>query len=188
MSTTTATSTIVDTEPGNGDVSTSDVDNAATSTNGGQGPEDKGVISNATPSSGLSNLDTTDDNGVGTTDTTEATGETPQSEPDTFPREYVQRLRDENAKYRQRAADRDTLAERLHLALVAATGRLADPTDLPYNEEHLADADNMVAALDDLLARKPHLATRKFAGSVGQGETGTADTVDLAGILRRNAS
>src|SRR5690625_3540572 len=57
--------------------------------------------------------------------------------PDTFPREYVEKLRDENAKYRQRAQRSDDLAQRLHEALVAATGRLQDPTDLAFNEDHL---------------------------------------------------
>jgi len=121
------------------------------------------------------------------TPATDAT-ETEQTEPETFPREYVQRLRDESAKYRQRAADRDQLAERLHSALVAATGRLADPSDLPFDDEHLTDADALSAALDDLLARKPHLASRKPSGDVGQGATLSGTDVDLAGLLRRNAS
>jgi hypothetical protein len=44
------------------------------------------------------------------------------------------------------------LAERLHVALTSATGRLAGPTDLPFDDAHLDDA--MKAALDDLLTRK----------------------------------
>ena len=76
---------------------------------------------------------------------------------------------------------------RLHTALVAATGRLADPSDLDYADEHLADADALNAALDDLLARKPHLASRRPRGDVGQGVSGPSDTVDLAGLLRSRA-
>lgn len=107
---------------------------------------------------------------------------------ETFPREYVVKLRDESAKHRQRAADRDTLAERLHVALVTATGRLADPTDLTFDDAHLDDAEALMAAIDDLLARKPHLASRRFVGDVGQGVSGSDTAVDLAGMLRRNAS
>lgn len=104
--------------------------------------------------------------------TVEVTG---SEDPATFPREYVVKLRDESAKHRQRAADRDTLAERLHVALVTATGRLDDP-------------EALTAAIDDLLARKPHLASRRVVGDVGQGVAGIDPAVDLAGILRRHAS
>jgi len=41
-------------------------------------------------------------------------------------------------------AQADTLAERLHVALTSGAGRLADPTNLPFD-------DAMKAALDDLL-------------------------------------
>ena len=111
-----------------------------------------------------------------------------EEDPQTFPREYVVQLREEAAKHRTRAQGRDDLAQRLHTALVAATGRLADPTDLAFDEEHLADEDALSAAVDDLLARKPHLASRRVVGDVGQGATGSDSTVDLAGMLRRQAS
>ena len=39
---------------------------------------------------------------------------------------------------------------RLHVALTSAVGRLADPTNLPFDYAHLDD-DAMNAALDDLL-------------------------------------
>ncbi len=106
---------------------------------------------------------------------------------ETFPREYVEKLRQENGKYRQRATDRDALAHRLHTALVSATGRLADATDLPFDESHLDDADALTDAIDALLERKPHLAARRARGDVGQGITSKSDPVDLAGILRANA-
>ena len=108
--------------------------------------------------------------------------------PDTFPRDYVENLRKENGRYRQRASDRDALAQRLHTSLVTATGRLADPTDLPFDDAHLEDADALNAAIDELLERKPHLASRRPRGDVGQGITTKPDSVDLAGILRANAS
>ena len=119
-------------------------------------------------------------------ETTEQDEET-EEEPETFPRAYVEELRQENGKYRQRAQRADDLAARLHTELVRATGRLADPTDLPFAEEHLDDADALSSALDELLAAKPHLASRRPRGDVGQGVSGAADTVDLAGILRSRA-
>lgn len=120
--------------------------------------------------------------------TPEGTEKGTEEEPETFPRKVVEDLRKENAKYRDRAKDRDTLAQRLHTALVAATGRLADPTDLAYDDEHLAEEDALTAALDALLTRKPHLASRTPRGDVGQGAAGGAgDTVDLAGLLRARA-
>ncbi len=107
---------------------------------------------------------------------------------ETFPRDYVVKLRDESAKYRQRAADRDEVATRLHTALVAATGRLQDPSDLPFDEAHLSDAEALSTAVDTLLQAKPHLANRKPSGNIGQGVSGVSDTVSLSGLLKANAS
>ncbi|WP_026533907.1 hypothetical protein [Arthrobacter sp. H14] len=111
-----------------------------------------------------------------------------ETEPETFPREYVEKLRKENADNRVKAKTADDLAARLHTALVTATGRLADPTDLPYDPGHLEDAETLTAAVDELLARKPHLANRKPRGDVGQGTSGSTSSVDLAGILRSRAN
>ncbi|GAA4756044.1 hypothetical protein [Gordonia alkaliphila] len=108
--------------------------------------------------------------------------EKPDDEPETFPREYVEKLRQENGKYRQRAQQADDLAQRLHTALVAADGRLQDPTDLAFDPSHLDDG-NLTAAIDGLIERKPHLAARRIVGDVGQGATTTAGEVDLLGIL-----
>lgn len=109
-------------------------------------------------------------------------------EPDTFPRDYVEKLRRESAGYRDRAKDRDVLAGALWQARVEATGRLADPTDLPLPDDaEDLSPEAVTAAVDDLLARKPHLAARKVSGDVGQGSRGSSGGVDLAGILRANA-
>jgi len=105
-------------------------------------------------------------------------------EQESFPREYVEKLRKSEAGYRERAQRADALAARLHTALVEQTGRLADPSDLPYDAAHLDDDDALTAAIDDLVARKPHLASRRPSGDVGQGATGTSADVDLAGLLR----
>lgn len=123
-----------------------------------------------------------------TEDETTTDDQTTETEPETFPREYVQQLRDESARYRTRAGRADDLGQRLHTALVAATGRLADPSDLAYAEAHLDDADALTAAVDDLLTRKPHLASRRPSGDVGQGATSEGTSVDLAGLLRSRAS
>lgn len=95
----------------------------------------------------------------------------------TFPRDYVVKLRDENAKYRQRAQDRDATS------LSACTrlwwplrGVLADPTDLAFDDDLIVDPDKMIAAIDELQA-KPHLANRKPSGNIGQGVSGVSDTV-----------
>ncbi|MBX7452286.1 hypothetical protein GR927_30240 [Mycolicibacterium sp. 3033] len=107
--------------------------------------------------------------------------------PEAFPRSYVEELRQENGKYRQRAQLGEAYAQRLHTELVRATGRLADPTDLPYDAEHLDDPDKLSTAVDDLLARKPHLASRRPTGDIGQGATASAGNVDLAALLRQRA-
>lgn len=112
-----------------------------------------------------------------------------EQEGDTFPRSYVEQLRGENARYRQRAQRADELAHRLHRSLVAADGRLADPTDLEFADEHLDDEQALTAAVDELLDRKPHLAARKPRGDVGQGAvSGGTDSVDLAALLRAGAN
>ena len=116
--------------------------------------------------------------------------QTPPEAPEdaeTFPRTYVEKLRKENQTYRDRAKRADDLAHRLHAHMVAATGRLADPSDLPFDDAHLDDPDALTAALDDLLTRKPHLASRRPVGSIGQGAAPTSETVDLAAILRAGA-
>lgn len=107
---------------------------------------------------------------------------------ETFPREYVEKLRKENAGYRDKAKKTDDYANRLHNLLVKETGRLADPTDLPFDAEHLTNPSTVNAAIDELLATKPHLASRKPTGDIGQGLMSEAsETISLAGLLRANA-
>ncbi|MFT4395792.1 hypothetical protein ACLTEW_12745 [Gordonia lacunae] len=112
---------------------------------------------------------------------------TPEPEPDVFPRAYIERLRKENADYRNRAKAADDLAKRLHTELVRATGKLADPTDMPFDAEHLEDPDKLTASIDQLLSVKPHLKARRIVGAVGQGESGTTTGVDLLGIMQGRA-
>lgn len=103
----------------------------------------------------------------------------------TFPAEYVRKLRAEAAEHRNRAKSADDLGRRLAVELVRATGRLADPTDLKFDPRFLTDDSAIGAALDDLLARKPHLAKpQRPSGDVGQGEQGSESPFSLIGALR----
>ena len=125
--------------------------------------------------------DTTDVDDTGTEDTAEA--DTPE-DTETFSREYVTKLRDENAKLRVRAHGADELRHRLHTELVRATGKLADPADLAYSDDHLTDPDTLAAAIDELVTAKPHLRARTFS-DVGQGRRGTGEEpVSLLGLLK----
>ena len=110
-----------------------------------------------------------------------------EAQPKVFPLNYVQRLCQVAADARVKAKRTDALAECLHTALVSATGRLADPSGLPFDDGHLEDADALTAALDVLLKAKPHLASRCPRGDVGQGQSGGSGTFDLAGMLRQRA-
>lgn len=113
--------------------------------------------------------------------------ENEESTGDTFPREYVEKLRAENAENRVKAKRADDLAHRLHSALVEATGRLQDPSDLQFDESHIDDAKALTTAIDKLLEVKPHLASRRVMGDIGQGATGTnSNSVNLAGMLKGN--
>ncbi len=125
--------------------------------------------------------------------TTPETVTAPSSDPETFPAEYVRELREENAKHRTKAKRVDDLTQRLVTAYAEGTGRLADPTDLPASEDLLdqdgtPDRDKVLAAVDELLARKPHLAATRPVGDVGQGVRGdTTPMVSLAEMLRAGA-
>lgn len=110
-----------------------------------------------------------------------------QEEGETFSRAYVEKLRKEAGDARVKVKDRDALAKRLHTSLVAQTGRLADPTDLDFDEGHLGDPEALAAAVDDLLARKPHLASRVPIGNVGQGASKQTAEVSLLGLLQEGA-
>ncbi len=113
--------------------------------------------------------------------------DTDTGEPETFDREYVSKLRQENAKHRTRAKQADDYAQRLHSELVKATGRLADPADLAYDEEHLTDPDKLNAAIDALVEAKPHFKARKpIGGDIGQGDRGpvAAPQPTLIGAIR----
>ena len=65
---------------------------------------------------------------------------------------------------------------------------MADPTDLPFDPEHLDDPDALAAAVDELLVRKPHLAARRPSGDIGQGNRGpVSEPFSLLGLLKERA-
>ncbi len=113
-------------------------------------------------------------------------------EPETFDREYVQKLRDEAAGHRVKAKRTDALNARLATAQAALTGKLADPTDLPFtddllDDDGLVDEDKVHAAVEDLIKRKPHLAARRPTGEVGQGARPEVPDISLASLLRQRS-
>lgn len=117
----------------------------------------------------LSDLQNTADDAHDDGTDAEQADDSTTTEPESFPREYVKQLRDENAKHRMSPVRSDELANRLHAALVTVTGRLADPSDLAFDESHLDDPAALEAAIGQLGETKPHLASRRPAGDVGTG-------------------
>lgn len=111
-----------------------------------------------------------------------------QGDGETFPREVVERLRRENASHRERARDAtaraDALAAELWHERVAALGVLADPADLPFDADALADPARIASLADELVAAKPHLRSRRITARVGQGERNGTPPVSLLGMLR----
>jgi hypothetical protein len=100
-------------------------------------------------------------------------------EPESFSREYVSQIRQEAADRRKAATEAtqraDDLSRQLFLAKVAATGKLADPNDLPYDPDLVGNDDAMSAAIDSTLTAHPHYASRKPVPgtSIGQGQQGS---------------
>lgn len=118
----------------------------------------------------------------------EAPPEGAETEQDTFPRSYVERLRQEAAEARVKAKKADDLAREVFTLRVAATGRLADPNDLPYDDAAFEDPAKLDAAIDELLQAHPHYAARTPRGDIGQGASKSdIGSVDLAAILRAGA-
>lgn len=103
----------------------------------------------------------------------------------------MQGLRREAAEHRTRAGRADALAAQLVEALAAADGRLQDPSDLGLSESLLTDGvpdkAKIGEAIEDLIARKPHLRSRRPTGVLPQGAEQSDEGVSLAGILRAGA-
>lgn len=123
----------------------------------------------------------------------EVTPEPGGGEPDTFPRAYVQQLREEAATSRVRAQQADALSTELLRVTVASVTApvLRDPADLPEGDylnpsTGLPDHDLIRQAAEAVAAERPHLA--RVRGDVGQGARPEADEgFSLAGTLRAAA-
>jgi hypothetical protein len=100
----------------------------------------------------------------------------PDDEDRSFDYEYVKGLREEAKSWRLKAAKTEGLQTRLHAELTKADGRLADPADLPFDPDHLADPHKHADAIAELLKAKPHYASRKPApgSTIHQGPVGAA--------------
>ena len=61
-----------------------------------------------------------------------------------------------------------------------------NPT-LEHRPALLESAEALSEAITELLERKPHLKAKRIQGDVGQGKRDTAETVDLAAMLRARA-
>lgn len=103
----------------------------------------------------------------------------------------LSRARTQAARYRRELreteTERDELAGALWRERVAALGVLADPDDLPLDQEALHDPDRLRELADELVARKPHLRSRRIRERAGQGEGTGTGAVSLAALLQRNA-
>lgn len=146
--------------------------------------------------------ETLEDEPTGETDeTTETADETTESEEpaassttesehrgDENSSDHLTEVRREAAGYRKRLRETETQLQQVQAELfharVAATGKLADPSDMPVDVELLAGG--LDDAIDELLQAKPHLKARSF-GDIRQGERGERAAVSLADILRTNA-
>jgi hypothetical protein len=116
----------------------------------------------------------------------------PEDDGRTFDYAYVKGLREEAKSWRIKAAKTDELQARLHAELTKADGRLADPADLPFDAEHLADPQKHAEAISNLLNAKPHYASRKPApgSTIHQGPVGApvAPKPDLIASLQAAVS
>lgn len=144
-----------------------------------QQPDDEGQIPNPTlGGDGVSNATPAADHGP-EGDIPDAT---PDDNEDSFDRAYVEDLRKESAGYRTQLR---TVQEQLHTVLAEQTGRLADPSDLPFDPEHLDDPAKLTAAIDALIEAKPHLKRRAFAsGAAAQGPKSSSGEASLLDIMR----
>lgn len=137
--------------------------------------------------------DTPDEQENGSEEQPEGSTDDSGDDAETFPREYVEKLRQENADQRLKAKRSDELEQALRTAVIAsATSKiLVDPQDLPWTDE-LADEngfpnpEEIRKAASALVVERPHLG--RIQGSAGQGFRGeSSDSVDLAGLLRMSA-
>jgi hypothetical protein len=117
---------------------------------------------------------------------------TPAPEPETFPAEHVAELRDELAKKRIKAKERDADANaRLLAAYATADGRLIENDVLALSDDLLdeagfVDPQKVGQAIGALVEAKPYLAARRPTAALPLGVQQPApDTPGLFGIIKR---
>ena len=115
------------------------------------------------------------------------TPEEGKAEPE-FDAAYVSKLRQEAADNRVKAKRADDLARQVVRAMARADGRLIDADDLAFDVAFIDDdgmvaSDRVVAAIDKLVERKPHLAARRPTGQMAQGARPEPERVSLLGLL-----
>ncbi len=114
--------------------------------------------------------DATTDGPEATTDaTTDAI-----AEPETYPAEHVKELRAEAAAQRVKAKRTDEANTRLATLYAASDGRLVSASELAYDDallgdDGLVDAEKVTAAVTELLAVKPYLASIRPTIQIAQG-------------------
>lgn len=109
-------------------------------------------------------------------------------EPQTYSADYVAKLRQEAAESRVKAKRADDLARQVVRATAKADGRLIDVEDLAFDatfitEEGTVDLDRVTAAIDSLVERKPHLASRRPTTPIPQGARQESEQVSLLALL-----
>lgn len=106
-------------------------------------------------------------------------------------RSLVTKLRKEAGDTRKKLRDAEARGEEYAAELwryrVSETGLLADPDDLPYDPEALADPDRIKELAEDLVARKPHMRSTRITRRAGQGEGEETTGVSLSSMLRARA-
>ncbi len=98
----------------------------------------------------------------------------PEAEPETYPAEHVKELRAEAAAQRVKAKRTDAANERLATLYASSDGRLISASELAYSDallgdDGLVDAGKVTAAVSELLAIKPYLASIRPTTPIAQG-------------------
>src|SRR5690625_2805680 len=117
-----------------------------------------------------------------------------QGNDDTFPRSYVQRLRERSNGYRLQLRERESEVDKLQRQLFAERLQrldlVVDHDAVPYDPALLDDDDALQEHIEGLLADKPYLRKRKVSGNIGQHSSNGVggSSVSLMDKLRHNAS
>src|SRR5690625_4447696 len=95
-----------------------------------------------------------------------------QGNDDTFPRSYVQRLRERSNGYRLQLRERESEVDKLQRQLFAERLQrldlVVDHDAVPYDPALLDDDDALQEHVEGLLSAKPYLRKRKVSGNIGQ--------------------